>query len=101
MKNGVLKLAVSAALLGSAVPALSGTEVGQWTIGAGGMWTETDSDRTVDDGLGIYYALGYAMSEKWDVNLNGFSGNHDLLALPANTDREIKGLTLDFHRVFD
>ncbi len=76
-------------------------DVGQWTVGAGGMWTDTDIDRGLDDGFGFDYEIGYALSEKWDVNLNAFSGNHDDNAFGANWDHEIKGLTFDFNRVFD
>ncbi len=100
MKHTILRLAVSAALLGAAV-AHAGTDVGQWTVGAGGMWTETDADRNLDDHGGFYYELGYALSEKWDVNLNAFSGNHRDLTPGATWDHEIKGLTFDFDRVFD
>ena len=98
MNKSILKLAVSAALLGASVCAQAGAEVGQWTLGAGGMWTQTDADRGLDDGQGFYYSLGKAINEKWDFSLNGFSGNHDE---PGTTwDREIKGLTVDFARVF-
>lgn len=55
MNKPLLKLAVSTALLGSALATQAGTEVGQWTVGAGGMWTQTDTDRRVDDGYGFYY----------------------------------------------
>ncbi len=111
MKRSLLKLAVSATLLSAAGAALAGTDVGQWTIGAGGMWTATDKDRGVyyatpvpghfnrlDDGFGFNYSVGYAMSERWDLSLNGFSGNHDEAG--TTWDREIKGLTMDFDRVF-
>src|SRR5262245_12400821 len=101
MNKPLVKLAVSAALLGSALAAQAGTDVGQWTVGAGAMWTETDSDRHLDDNYGFAYEVGYALSKKWDVNLNAFSGNHDDLAPGATWDHEIKGLTFDFDRVFD
>ncbi len=55
----------------------------------------------VDDSNGFYYEVGYAMSEKWDVYVNAFSGNHDDLAPGATWDREIKGLTFDFARFFN
>jgi len=99
MKRSLLKLAVSAALLGGAVGAQAGTDPGQWTVGAGGMWTGTDSDRGLDDDFGVYYSIGRALNDKWDFGLNGFSGNHDISG--AAGDREIKGLTLDFARVFN
>jgi OOP family OmpA-OmpF porin len=101
MNKGLVRLAVSTVLLGGAVATHAGTEVGQWTVGAGAMWTETDADRQLDDNYGFYYELGYALSERWDVNLNLFSGNHDDLTPGATWDREIKGLSIDFDRVFD
>jgi hypothetical protein len=101
MKKSFLKLVVSAALLGGALAAQAGTDVDQWTVGAGLMWTQTDADRRVDDNYGFNYEFGYAMSEKWDVALNLFSGNHDDLAAGANWDREIKGATIDFDRVYN
>src|SRR5690606_16578233 len=101
MNRSLLKLAISAAVLGSAAHAHAGAEVGQMTLGVAGMWTETDSDRRLDDAFGLSYSIGYVMSERWDFLLNGFSGNHDDLAPGATWDREIKGLTLDFARVFD
>ena len=101
MKKSVLRLAVSAAILGSAVHAHAGSDVGQTTLGVAGMWTETDSDRVLDDDYGFSYSIGHAISERWDFSLNLFSGNHDDLAPGATWDREIKGATLDFARVFD
>jgi OOP family OmpA-OmpF porin len=101
MNRSVLRLAVAAALAGSAVQANAGTEVGQMTLGVAGMWTETDSDRVLDDDFGWSYSIGYVLNERWDFSLNGFSGNHHDLAPNATWDREIKGLTLDFARVFD
>lgn len=95
------KSVVCAVLVGGAVAAQAGTEVGRWTGGAGGMWTQTDSDRRVDDGFGFYYEAGYAMSEQWDLVIHAFSGNHDDLAPGATWDRELKGLMLDFNRVFN
>jgi OOP family OmpA-OmpF porin len=100
MKQSVLRLAVATALLAGSLQAQAGTEVGQWTIGAGSMWTGTDEDRRLGDDFGWNYSLGYALSENWDFNLNGFSGNHDDLTPGATWDREIKGLTMDFARVF-
>ncbi len=99
MKKYLLKLAVSTALLGGAAGAQAGTDVGQWTIGAGGMWTGTDKDRGLDNGFGIDYSIGTALSEKWDLGLNGFSGNHDITDGPYH--HQIKGLTLDAARVFN
>jgi hypothetical protein len=100
MKKSLSMLAVSAALLGSAGIAQAGTEVGRWTAGAGVMYTLTDSTRNVDDNYGFTYEFGYGLNENWDVTVNLFSGNHDDLAPGANWDREIKGLTFDFDRVF-
>ncbi|HYP79786.1 MAG TPA: outer membrane beta-barrel protein, partial [Steroidobacteraceae bacterium] len=98
MNKSILKLAVSAALLGASLCAHAGADVGQVTLGAGVMGTDTDGDRGLDDGQGFYYSLGKALNEKWDFSLNGFSGNHDE---PGTTwDHEIKGLTADFARVF-
>ena len=37
MKKSLVRLAVSAALLGGAVTAQAGTDVGAWTVGAGGQ----------------------------------------------------------------
>ncbi|MDQ2641005.1 MAG: porin family protein, partial [Pseudomonadota bacterium] len=101
MNKPLVKTAMAVVLMGGMSAVHAGAEVGQWTIGAGGMWTETDSDRLVDDDFGIYYSLGLVLSEKWDFSVNAFSGNHDDLAPGATWDREIKGLTLDFARVFD
>jgi OOP family OmpA-OmpF porin len=98
MKKSLLTLAVSAALLGAAGAAQAGSDVGQWTVGAGGIWTATDGDRGVDDGAGFNYSIGYAMNENWDFSLNGFSSNHDVVG--ATYDREIKGLTVDFDRIY-
>lgn len=100
MKKSLSMFAVSAAMLGSATIAQAGTEVGRWTAGAGVMYTLTDSTRNVDDNYGFDYELGYALNDNWDVNINLFSGNHDDLAPGATWDREIKGLTFDFDRVF-
>ena len=85
IKKSLLTLAVSAALLGAAGAAHAGSDVGQWTLGAGGIWTGTDSDRGLDDDYGINYSLGKAVSEKWDFSINGFSSNHDVVG--ANYDR--------------
>jgi hypothetical protein len=97
MMKCLSKIVVSAALLGTVLTAQAGTEVGRWTVGAGGMWTQTDPDRGVDDNYGFNYEFGYAVNEKWDAAVSLFSGNHE----DAVWDREIKGLTLDFGRVFN
>ncbi len=55
------------------------------------MWTQTDTDRAVDDNYGFYYELGYALSEKWDVAINLFSGNHDDLVVGANVGSRDQG----------
>lgn len=99
MKKSLLGLAVSAALLGAAGAAHAGTDVGQWTLGVGGILTETDGARDLKDNVGFNYSIGRAMSENWDLSLNGFSSNHDVVG--ASWDHEIKGLTLDLHRVFN
>jgi hypothetical protein len=101
MSKSLSKVVVGAVLLGSAVAAQAGTEVGRWTGGVGGMWTQTDTDRRVDDGFGFSYEAGYALNEQWDVTVHTFSGNHDDLAPGATWDRELKGLMLDFGRVFN
>ncbi len=101
MFKSLSKLVLSAVLLGGAVAAQAGTEVGRWTGGIGGMWTQTDSDRHVDDGFGFYYEAGYALNEIWDVTLHAFSGNHDVLTPGATWDTEVKGLMFDFDRVFN
>jgi hypothetical protein len=100
MTNTLSRIVISTLILVGASAVHAGTDVGQWSAGAGAMWTETDSDRGLDDGNGFYYEIGYALSEKWDINLNAFSGNHDDLVLGATWDREIKGLTFDLSRVF-
>jgi hypothetical protein len=51
MNKTLLTLAISATLLGAA-GAQAGTDVGQWTVGAGGIWTGTDNDRGIDDAVG-------------------------------------------------
>ena len=73
MKRSLLTLAVSAALLGAAGAAQAGTDVGQWTVGAGGCGPGPTTTRGLDDAMGFNYSLGKAMSEKWDFNLNAFS----------------------------
>jgi len=93
-------MVIPAFVLAAAGAAHAGSDVGQVMVGAGAMWTETDNDRGLDDGNGFYYEFGYAMSEKWDLYVNGFSGNHDDLAPGATWDHEIKGLTLDLTRVY-
>lgn len=99
MKKSLFELVVSAALLGVAVVASAGSDVGQWTVGAGVMWTQIDKDRGLDDNYGFNYEFGYAMNEEWDVTFNAFSGNHDVKG--ASWDHELKGLTIDFDRVFN
>ncbi|HTQ36263.1 MAG TPA: outer membrane beta-barrel protein [Steroidobacteraceae bacterium] len=101
MKNCLLKLAVSGVLLGGAVAAQAGSDVGSWTVGAGVMWTKLDKDRGLDDNYGFDYEVGYAVNEHWDLALNGFSGNHDDLSPGATWDHEIKGMTIDFDFVFN
>lgn len=99
MKRSLVTLAVSVALLGVAGSANAGTKVGQWTGGIGAMWTATDDDRSVDDGIGLIYSFGYAMNEKWDMSFSLFSGNHDELTHPWDT--EIRGYQIDFYRVYN
>src|SRR5262245_41350455 len=102
MKRSLLTLVVSVALLGTAGAAHAGTEVGQWTVGIGGLYTIVDSDRGyfyptpggevhvgLDDGAAINISGGYAMSEKWDVAFNVFAGNHDRIG--GKGESTIKG----------
>jgi hypothetical protein len=98
MKKSFLTLVASITLLGAASAAHAGTEVGQWTVGAGGLWTATDNQRGLDDGLSFNVSGGYAMSEAWDMSLNIFAGNHDITG--AAGERTIKGAVLEFNRVF-
>ena len=99
MKKHGLKLAVAAALLGTAVAAQAGTDVGQWNLGAGALWHSPDSDRGLDDAVGYYGDLSKALSEKWDLGVNLFDSNHDIRR--AVGDHEIKGATLDATRVYN
>jgi hypothetical protein len=101
MMKSQSKFVVAAALLGVALGAQAGTPVGRWTAGAGGMYTMIDSDRNIDDNYGFNYEFGYALNEKWDATISLFSGNHDDLAPGATWDRELKGITFDFSRVFN
>jgi hypothetical protein len=97
MKKSLLTLVAFAAVLGAGA-ANAGTTVGQWTAGLGGLWTNTDSDRGLDDGASFNLTGGYAMSEKWDFGLNLFAGNHDRIG--AAGESTIRGVTFDFNRVF-
>jgi hypothetical protein len=97
MKKTLLTLAAFVAVLGAG-SANAGTNVGQWTAGLGGLWTNTDSDRGLDDGASFNLTGGYAMSEKWDFGLNLFAGNHDRIGTPGEST--IRGVTFDFNRVF-
>jgi hypothetical protein len=96
-KKSLLTLVAFAALLGAGA-ANAGASVGQWTAGIGGLWTNTDSDRGLDDDASLYVTGGYAMSEKWDFGLNLFAGNHDIIGIAG--ERTIRGVTFDFNRVF-
>ncbi|MBK6672441.1 MAG: OmpA family protein [Proteobacteria bacterium] len=98
MKGNVLKLAVAAALLGTAATAQAGTDVGQWTLGGGALWHSPDADRRLEDSVGFYADFGKALSEKWDLGVNLFQSNNDIWH--AAGDHEIKGATLDATRVF-
>ena len=97
MKKPLLTLAAFAALI-CAGAAHAGADVGQWTVGAGGLWTNTDSDRGLDDGAVLGVSGGYAMSEKWDFSLSIFSGKLDNVG--AAGKRSLKGITFDFNRVY-
>jgi hypothetical protein len=97
MKKTLLTLVAFAAVLGAGT-ATAGATVGQWTAGAGGLWTNTDSDRGLDDGAVLSVSVGYAMSEKWDVGMNIFSGKLDVNGAAGKVS--LKGLTFDFNRVF-
>jgi hypothetical protein len=97
MKKTLLTLAAVVISLGAGT-ANAGTTVGQWTAGAGGLWTNTDGERGVDDGASFYLSAGYAMSEKWDFGLSFFAGNHDVAGAPG--ERTIRGYLVDFNRVF-
>jgi hypothetical protein len=104
MKKTLLTIAALVAVVGTGA-ANAGTEVGQWTVGAGGLYTATDSDRGLDDGASINVVGGYAMTEKWDFGLSLFAGNHDRNfvdpAWPGIYGKTtIKGVTFDFNRVF-
>jgi OOP family OmpA-OmpF porin len=99
MKRSLLTLAGCAALLGGPGAAQAGTDVGQWTLGAGGLWTGVDSDRDLDNAIGFYANFGRAMSERWDAGVSIFQSNHDNHLAPG--DREIKGFTFDASRVFN
>src|SRR5512139_2293803 len=78
VKGNGLKLAVAAALLGAGVAAQAGTDVGQWTLGAGALWHSPDADRRLDDALGFYADMGKALSEKWDLGVSLFQSNNDI-----------------------
>lgn len=97
MKKPLVMIAALAAVLGAGA-ANAGTGVGQWTVGLGGLWANTDSDRGLDDGASLNLSGGYAMSEKWDFGLNLFVGNHDRSG--AVGESTIRGVTFDFNRVF-
>ena len=96
MKRSLLTLATCAALLGGTAAAQAGADVGQWTLGAGGLWTGADSDRDLKNAFGFYANFGRAMSEHWDTGLSFFQSNHDNQRAPG--DREIKGATFDVNQ---
>ncbi len=98
MRKTLLTLVASTALLGVVGAAHAGTDVGQWTAGLGGTWTSTDHDRGLKNGAGAYLSGGYAMNENWDVGLNFFVGNYDVVGVVNK--RTVKGITFDFDRVF-
>lgn len=97
MKKSLLTLVAFVAVLGAGV-ANAGTGVGQWTAGVGGLWTNTDSDRGLDDGASFNLTGGYAMTEAWDFGLSLFAGNHDRIGTAGEST--IRGVTFDFNRVF-
>ena len=96
MNYSVLKLTLSMALLSAAVAARAGSEVGQLTIGGGGMWTQTDTGRGLGGDYGFYGELGYALNQHWDVALNGFSGRHDIKGSGATGSRRINARTVRY-----
>jgi hypothetical protein len=98
MKKSLLTLAALVAVLGVGA-AQAGTNVGQWAVGLGGLWANTDSDRGLDDGASINLSGSYAATEKWDFGLNLFAGNHDRIG--AAGESTIRGVTFDFNRVFN
>jgi len=97
MKKSLLTLAAFVAVMGAGA-VQAGTNVGQWTAGAGVLWTNTDHDRGLDDDFSLSISGGYAMSEKWDFGLNLFAGNHDRVG--SIGESTIRGVTFDFNRVF-
>jgi hypothetical protein len=100
MKKTLLMIAAVAAVsLSGMGTAHAGTNVGQWSVGLGGLWTNTDTDRGLDDGASINLSGGYAATENWDFGLNLFAGNHDRNG--AVGESTIRGVTFDFNRVFN
>jgi len=97
MKKTLLTLAAFVVL--GAGTAQAGTNVGQWTAGLGGLFTSTDNDRGLDDGLSFNLSGGYAMTQNWDFGLNWFAGNHDRKGTVGEST--IRGVTFDFNRVFN
>jgi hypothetical protein len=98
MKKSLLKLAALVVAVLGAGAAQAGTNVGRWTVGLGGLWANTDSDRGLDDGASIDLSAGYAATEKRDFGLNMFASNHDRIGCAGES--AIRGVTFDFDRVF-
>ena len=91
-----LALTAAASLLG-AQGALAGSDVGSLYVAPQiqGIWL--DDARNADDDLGFSFSFGKVVSEKWNVEIAGFSAEHD-----AGVSSKLKnaGFELNAQRVF-
>ena len=81
-------------------------EVGQWFVAPFVGYTMVDSDRKLEDDIHYGASLGKHLSDKWSVQLTGYTGDFDNDGLkpewtwPASFDGSISGVSFDLMRVF-